>query len=172
MIQSRQTVGRADTEALVARLAGMLPEHPSGSPAERNSGGDHLRILLVEDDFASRLLLQTFLARYGECQIAVNGREAVEAFRASMESSKKYDLICMDIMMPEMDGREAVRQIRALEEAKGIRSTAGAKIVMTTTINDIKEVSLCFSDLCDGYLVKPIDLAKLIRQMKDYHLIR
>ena len=104
--------------------------------------------------------------------MAVNGREAVDAVRSSLEMGKKYDLICMDIMMPEMDGREAVAQIRALEKAKGIPSTAGAKIVMTTTINDVKEVSRCFSDLCDGYLVKPIDLAKLLNQMKAYHLIR
>ena len=45
-------------------------------------------MLLVEDDFASRLLLQTFLSRYGECHIAVNGREAVEAFRAALEQGR------------------------------------------------------------------------------------
>ena len=70
-----------------------------------------LRILLAEDDFTSRLLLQTFLSRYGECHIAVNGREAVAAFRLALEQGQRYDLICMDIMMPEMDGGEAVREI-------------------------------------------------------------
>jgi two-component system chemotaxis response regulator CheY len=173
MIQSREAVGRADIASVLAGLSTLLPKHPAGSAAARaNSGEGNLRILLVEDDFASRLLLQTFLGHYGKCEIAVNGREAVDAFRSSLEKGERYDLICMDIMMPEMDGREAVRQIRALEESVGIHSTSGAKIVMTTTISDIGEVSRCFSDLCDGYLVKPIDLAKLLNQMKAYHLVR
>jgi CheY-like chemotaxis protein len=79
-----------------------------------------MKTLIVEDDFTSRLFLQTVLSRYGECHIAVNGKEAVEAHRTAGEDGKRYDLICMDIMMPEIDGREAVKQVRALEEARGI----------------------------------------------------
>jgi len=45
-----------------------------------------MRTLIVEDDFTSRLLLQSFLAQYGECHIAVNGMEAIAAFRASQQS--------------------------------------------------------------------------------------
>jgi two-component system chemotaxis response regulator CheY len=131
-----------------------------------------LRILLAEDDFACRLLLQTFLSRYGECHIAVNGREAVEAFRISMEQKQPYDMICMDIMMPEMDGREAVQRIRAIEETSGILSTSGAKIIMTTAMEDVKEVIRCFQELCDAYLMKPIDLAELVEQMRSYQLIQ
>jgi len=133
--------------------------------------GNHLRTLLVEDDFTSRLLLQTFLSRYGECHIAVNGREAVDAFRSALEQGWRYGLICMDIRMPEMDGREAVRQIRALEEEHGILSTHGTKIIMTTTVDDVKEVIQCFQELCDAYLTKPIDLSKLLSQIKEYQLV-
>ena len=129
-------------------------------------------MLLVEDDFASRLLLQTFLSRYGECHVAVNGREAVEAVRSVLERGQRYDLICMDIMMPEMDGREAVRRVRALEEEHGILSTSGAKIIMTTAVDDIKEVIRCFQELCDAYLVKPIDFAQLLSHMKSYQLVQ
>jgi two-component system chemotaxis response regulator CheY len=77
----------------------------------------------------------------------------------------------MDIMMPEMDGREAVRQIRAMEEAQGILSTYGAKIVMTTALSGVKEVIRCFRELCDAYLVKPIDLGQLLAHMKSYELV-
>jgi two-component system chemotaxis response regulator CheY len=78
----------------------------------------------------------------------------------------------MDIMMPEMDGCEAVRQVRALEEARGIFSSSGAKIFMTTTVHEIREVIRCFKELCDAYLMKPIDLAELLSHMRSYHLVR
>ena len=77
----------------------------------------------------------------------------------------------MDILMPEMTGREAVTRIRASEESQGILSTTGAKIVMITQINDVKEVSRCYEQLCDSYLIKPIDLNVLRRQMRDWSLI-
>jgi two-component system chemotaxis response regulator CheY len=77
----------------------------------------------------------------------------------------------MDIMMPEMDGREAVRQVRALEETKGIWSTVGTKIFMTTSVHQLKEVASCFRELCDAYLVKPIDLRKLLGHMEFYRLV-
>jgi len=130
-----------------------------------------VKTLVVEDDFTSRLVLQTFLSRYGECHIAVNGSEAVEAFRSALETGQKYDLICMDIMMPEMDGREAFKRMRAEEESRGILSTSGVKIIMTTAVQDMKEVIRCFKELCDAYLVKPIDLSELLKHVRSYQLV-
>ncbi len=104
----------ADISEIMDAFAG-----PSAIVGLAGHGADRrLRVLLVEDDFTSRLLLQTFLSRYGDCHIAVNGHEAVEAFRDALARGQRYDMICMDIMMPEMDGGEAVRQIRAMEEAR------------------------------------------------------
>lgn len=130
-----------------------------------------MRTLIVEDDFTSRLLLQSFLSKYGECHIAVNGKEALIAFRAAQDSGQGYDLICMDIMMPEMDGQTAVREIRALEEAGGTSSTHGAKIIMTTALDDVKNVVESFKSLCDAYVFKPIDTGKLLGHIKEFHLV-
>jgi two-component system chemotaxis response regulator CheY len=130
-----------------------------------------MRTLIVEDDFTSRLLLQTFLAKYGECHVAVNGKEAITAFRAARESAQFYDLICMDIMMPEMDGQTAIKEIRAIETADGTLSTNGAKIIMTTALDDVKNVVQSFQSLCDAYLFKPIDTGKLVGHMRDFHLV-
>ena len=175
LIQDPDRSNQADISEILAAMAGLSADARVSAakghapvPAQGRPGGGHLRMLLVEDDFASRLVLQTFLSRYGECHIAVNGREAVEAFRSAMEMGQRYDLICMDIMMPEMDGREAVRQVRALEEAKGILSTYGSKIVMTTAVDDVREVIRCFRELCDAYLIKPIDLGKLLSLIQSF----
>jgi chemotaxis protein histidine kinase CheA len=168
LVQDAGASDQADIGENLAALAGICHD----VHAQNGAQDAHLRVLLVEDDFAGRLLLQTFLSRYGVCHIAVNGREAVEAFRSALERSQPYHLICMDIMMPEMDGCEAVRQIRAQEEARGIHSTYGVKIVMTTALDNIKEVTRCFKELCDAYLLKPIDLSKLLGHMKAYRLVQ
>ena len=130
-----------------------------------------MRTLIVEDDFTSRLLLQTLLSRYGECHIAVNGREAVEAFQGALDGGQPYDLICMDIMMPEMDGQSAVREIRACEEARGMLSTEGVKIIMTTALDDVKNVVESFRLLCDAYVFKPIDMGNLVDHLRFLRLI-
>jgi two-component system chemotaxis response regulator CheY len=130
-----------------------------------------MRTLIVEDDVTSRLLLQSLLSPYGECHIAVNGWEAVAAFRAAQESGQAYDLICMDIMMPEMDGQTAVTEILALEEARGKLSTSGVKIIMTTALDDVKNVVESFTASCDAYSFKPIDKEKLLAQVRGLRLV-
>jgi two-component system chemotaxis response regulator CheY len=177
LVENAAGSNQTDISDIEAALSGLLVDHRAATEdrgastrPQALSGPRKVRALLVEDDFVSRLLLQTFLSRYAECHVAVNGREAVEAFRAALELGQKYDLICMDIMMPEMDGREAVRQVRALEVSRGILSSSGVKIVMATAVEDVKEVSRCFEELCDAYLPKPIDLAELLSLMKSYQL--
>ncbi len=130
-----------------------------------------MKILIVEDDFTNRLVLQQYLRSYGTSHIAINGIEAVEAVRAALEAGEPYSLICLDIMMPKMDGHEALKQIRALEEAKGIWSTHGAKILMTTALSDMQNVNTAFGSLCDGYLAKPIERAKLLETLRELKLI-
>jgi two-component system chemotaxis response regulator CheY len=77
----------------------------------------------------------------------------------------------MDIMMPEMDGHMAVREIRALEAAGGTLSTNRVKIIMTTALDDAKNVALSIKASCDAYLLKPIDRGKLVGHIRDLHLV-
>jgi len=130
-----------------------------------------MRSLIVEDDFTSRFLLQTLLTPYGECHAAVNGREAIEAYRLAKELGAAFDLICMDIMMPEMDGQAALAKIRALEQQAGTSPGAEAKIIMVTAVPDIKVMSESFQLGCDAYLRKPVDRAELLRYLTSFGLV-
>jgi len=130
-----------------------------------------MKTLVVEDELTSRLLIQGILARFGECHVAINGKEGVEAFRLALKNAAPYDLICMDIQLPKMNGVEAVRRIRELETADGVLSTNGVKIMMTTAMDEPREVVQSFDALCDGYFVKPILAAELLDELRKLNLI-
>lgn len=133
-----------------------------------------MKTLIVEDDFINRVLLQELLKEYGPTHVAVNGQEAVDAVRMALETDDPYNLICMDIMMPEMDGLEALKKIREEEEknGRGISTRLGAKIVMTTALNDMHNVFIAYQCLCDAYLTKPIKKKALLDELFSLGLIR
>jgi two-component system chemotaxis response regulator CheY len=131
-----------------------------------------MKTLIVEDDFTNRLLLQEILGEYGPVHIAVNGQEALEAHLASLEAGQPYNLICLDIMLPGgMDGQQALREIRAMEEDRKILSTMGVKIIMITALDDFQNKISAFSGLCDHYMTKPIYKARLLEELKALELI-
>lgn len=126
-----------------------------------------MRMLLVEDDFASRRLMQKYLAGYGDVDVVVDGTEAVDANRLALAEDKPYDLIFMDIMLPEMDGQEALKHIRQQERDRGIDSKSASKVIMTTALGDPRNVVKAYNEgEADSYLVKPIEKAKLVEEMR------
>jgi two-component system, chemotaxis family, chemotaxis protein CheY len=130
-----------------------------------------MKTLVVEDDFTSSLLLREILKHYGPADTALNGQLAVEAVGKAIDAGEPYDLVTLDIMMPEMDGHEALQQIRALEEAKGIIAINGARIIMTTALDDSGNILASFKSSCDVYLTKPVDKTKLLAQLRKLKLI-
>ena len=119
-----------------------------------------MRILIAEDDFASRKFMLRFLSQYGECDVTVDGMEAVDAFLMALEDEENYDLVCLDIMMPELDGYQALKAMRDIEKEKGIPPEKCAKIIMTTALNEGRSVTKAFELGCVAYAGKPIDQAK------------
>ena len=130
-----------------------------------------MKCLIVEDDFAARKLLQRYLSDHGECDIAVDGNEAVEAFRQATDEEWPYDLICLDIMMPNMDGHEALKAIRQIESDHGINGLDGVKVIMTTALDDSQNVMDSFREGCEAYIVKPVEKNKLFEEMTNLGLI-
>ena len=131
-----------------------------------------MRILVVEDSFISRRLLCRFLEPFGEIDVAINGKEALQAVAHEIKAGNHYDLICLDIMMPEMDGHEALREIRKVEQDDGIPAGAGTKVIMTTALEDAQSIQEAFLHSADGYVVKPIVKKKLINTLKELGLER
>ena len=125
--------------------------------------------LVAEGDATNRVMLQTFLSRYGECQIAEDGWEAVKAVKAAREQRMSFDLVCMDLRMPVMDGMEAIREIRAQEKA--VAAFKVAKIFVTTAHTDMESISAAMEGRCDAYLIKPIDTEKLLDELKAAGLV-
>jgi two-component system chemotaxis response regulator CheY len=134
-----------------------------------------LKILIVEDDFVCRTILMEFLSRFGTCHVAKDGLEAIWAFTLSHEEKpiKPYDLICMDIVMPRMDGSQACKTIREIERGKGLEGTGKeAAIIMITGLDDPRSyVKACYESGADSYMVKPIDLFALKQQMRSLNLL-
>lgn len=130
-----------------------------------------MKTLIVEDEITSRVMLREMLKRYGLPHVAMNGREAVESVRVALEASEPYDLICLDIMMPEMDGQEALKRIRQLEADAAIPAEKRARVFMTTAHADRDNVVAAIQSQCDYFLVKPIDGRALLDELRRMGLI-
>ena len=130
-----------------------------------------MKILLAEDDFVTRKFMAGFLSKYGECDVTVDGMEAVDAFMMALEDGEPYDLVCLDIMMPVMDGYQALMGIRNLEKERDIPKEQAAKVIMTTALNDEKNVKMAFELGCSVYSGKPIDQERFEQALKKFGLI-
>jgi two-component system chemotaxis response regulator CheY len=116
-----------------------------------------MRFLVVDDDFQARSLMQRLLHPYGLTEVATDGEEAVEAFRLALEQGEPYDLITLDILMPNVDGQEALREIREVEKEMRIPEDRAVKVIMVSGLDDAKEVhDAFFLGGATSYLVKPV----------------
>lgn len=130
-----------------------------------------MRILIAEDDFASRKFMLRFLSKYGECDVTVDGVEAVDAFLMALDSDEGYNLVCLDIMMPTLDGYQALKAIRDIEEERQIPEEKRAKVIMTTALSEGQNVTKAFELGCVAYAGKPIDQEKFENVLRKLALI-
>lgn len=130
-----------------------------------------MKILVAEDDATTAYLIESIMSKYGKVDVVSNGSDALNMFLSSLNEFKKYDLICLDIMMPEMDGIETLKKIRQTEDEVGIPPHKYTKIVMITAKKDADSVFTSFKEQCDGYIVKPVDPQKVEELFKKLELI-
>lgn len=132
-----------------------------------------LNILIVEDEFISRTLLREILTPFGRCSMVVNGEEAVDVLQESYEKDgTRYDLVCLDIMMPGKNGHQVLQELRRIEREKGLTDVETTKVLMVTALDDAKNITEAFDvGKCQAYLTKPVSKTRLEKQLRDLHLI-
>ena len=113
-----------------------------------------MRILLAEDDFVTRKFMTNFLSKYGECDVTVDGLEAVDAFTMALDEENPYDLVCLDIMMPVMDGYELVSSLR--------EANNNIPVLMITAKGEYDDMRQGFLSGTDDYMVKPVNVNEMV----------
>lgn len=131
-----------------------------------------LRCLIMEDDELSRELLALQMEPYAECDLACDGREGLNMFVAASEAGNPYQLILLDIVMPEMDGLEAAKAIRSYEEKHGITIDRGVNIVVLSSLSTPQDVIQAYvAAQSAAHLVKPVQPDKLVKTLRKLELI-
>lgn len=151
--------------SLAARLA-LTPEVASPDlapepvePATVRTPANGLSILVAEDNEINALLMRSLLTKLGHrVVIAVHGEAALESWLAASSAGTPYDLVLMDIQMPQLDGIEATKRIRAHEAAIGGHHTPILALTANTLVEDRYA---CFEAGMNGFLIKPLDREKL-----------
>lgn len=125
-----------------------------------------MKILIVDDNATTAKLLLSHFDGFAECSIANSGSEALEAVQHAMQTERPYNLVCLDIVMPIIDGQEVLRTIRELEDSTFNVTGKKTKIIMISSRDDMKTIMESFRNMCDGYLVKPVKRRELLDKIE------
>lgn len=157
-------------EALQQKIFDPILPAPAGGPSTVEEY--NLKTLIVEDDFATRHLEASVLSRFGLCDVAVDGREALDAFRSALEEKSPYDLVILDILLPELSGHEVLDGMRKLEDDRRIGGLDRAKIVVVSTVSEHQSIRQSFSGQADAYLIKPVTRKKIQQELSRLHILK
>lgn len=124
-----------------------------------------MKMLVVDDELVSRKKMIKIISDFGQCEGVKNGKAAVSAVMKSLEDWKPYNLITLDVSMPDINGTQVLDAIRKLEEERGLDEDEKTKILMVTSHSDVETVKAC-AGKCDGYIVKPFNKDVMVAKMK------
>ena len=131
-----------------------------------------MRILMVDDSVSVRDLLARFLREVGEVDQAGNGQEAVDMFQVAMRDKNPYDLVLLDILMPVMDGRQALTEIRRIEREHDVEYIDEVRVIMITAVDDEEcMLEAAFQGRTSAYIVKPLRKQQLLDKLVEMEII-
>jgi two-component system chemotaxis response regulator CheY len=126
-----------------------------------------MRILVVDDELVSRKKMEIIMSTFGECVAVDTGESALKAFGDAIVNGAPFDLITLDVSMPEMDGTEVLYEIRKIEKKSNLPRKRWSKIIMVTAQSDKETVTLCIQVGCDNYISKPFDRAIIAKKLAE-----
>ena len=125
------------------------------------------QFLIADDNLANRTLLDHLLRQYGSCTFATNGLEAVKRYQHSWEEEQPFSVIFMDVMMPEMNGTDALRMIREFEATQGIPMV---NVIMVSALRDGDNIQQSRSAGAQHYLIKPFREKEIFSLLSSFGL--
>jgi len=128
-----------------------------------------MRSLVVDDSPTIRLVVQHILTAYGECDVAQNGQEAIDAHTRALGDGHPYDLICLDLGLPYFDGIAVLSKIRTVEAQRQL--PVKARIVVVTASREPGRVQKAIDLGADGCLLKPVVAEQMIQYLEDFGLV-
>ncbi len=124
-----------------------------------------MRILILEDDTTTQELLKSLLEPCSDLTIADNTMDAIDAFAESLTSFFYYNVVLIDIGLPDIDGVKALQILRKFEKVKAINTSNKTKIVIMTATADEQKVKEALKNGCNGFIIKPITKESLNKKL-------
>jgi len=130
-----------------------------------------MNILVVDDEIVSRKKMMKILSGFGTCVGVKTGKGALRAVKTALENWQLYNLITLDVSMPDISGVDVLSAVRKMETDRGLAADEKSKILMVTSHSDIETVKACVGK-CDGYIIKPFNKEVMTGKIKKTGLLR
>ena len=161
------------TESMVDRLERILDRMDYDRSLTVIDPTDSVRgFLVVDDDPVARKILTDWLQPVGPCSEASNGSEALEILEQHATEANPFDVILLDVMMPDLNGHTVLQRFRELEKANGVNPKERTRVIMVSALSDRENVDEAFKEEADGYLTKPADRMALMTHLKLMEVLR
>ncbi len=130
-----------------------------------------MRSLIADDSPGFRSLLQLILAPFGHCGLAEDGEECVRLFEDAHKRNEPYDLVCLDLNMPKLNGIDTLKVIRNTERSWNIPDERKVNILMITSSTAREHIIEAHALNCQGYILKPFKKSKVVEKLGQLNLL-
>lgn len=127
--------------------------------------------LIIEDDAITAMVLEEMLSEFGKSEVVENGIFGLEKIEDKLKSKESFDVVFLDIMLPERSGQDILADIRNLDEKYNRKGLDMTKVIMSTALDDYENIKKAFNNLCEGYIIKPFDKEKITKALIDIDVL-